>query len=72
VVGSALPAMQKAYDLFKGMGAGFWLPGRQPIAFPPWVYTPLNLDLYKRDSRFEVNFNDEGILSIPAMKEYAR
>jgi hypothetical protein len=72
VVGSALPAMQKAYDFFKGMGAGFWLPGRQPIAFPPWVYTPLNLDLYKRDSRFEVNFNDEGILSIPAMKEYAR
>ena len=68
LVGSAVPATQKIYDYFKNMGTGFWLPGRQPIAFAPWIYTPLNSELYKRNPRFSINFNDEAILSLTRMK----
>lgn len=65
IVGSAVPATRAIYAYFKSIGAGFWLPGRQPIAFPPWFYTPLNRELYRGDRRFAVNFDDENILRIP-------
>ena len=72
VVDSAVAATRKTYEYFKSMGSGFWLPGRQPIGFAPWIYTPLNLELYKQDPRFAVNFNDEGILSIPPLRQPGR
>jgi hypothetical protein len=68
LVGSALPTIETTYDYFKSLGIGFWLPARQPIGFAPWLYTPLNHDLYQNDPRYAVNFDDEQILSLGEMK----
>jgi hypothetical protein len=70
LVGSAVPATQTIYNYLKSIGAGFWLPGRQAIGSAPWIYTPLNLELYQRDTRFKINFNDEGMLSLAGMAQH--
>jgi hypothetical protein len=63
LTGTALPATQATYDSLKSLGVGFWRPGRQVIAYPPYIYTPLNMEL-AQGTPFQVNFNDEAILAI--------
>ena len=63
LVGSAVPATQAIYDSLKSLGVGFWLPGRQPAAFPPYIYSPIHLTLAPGTPQ-EINFDDEGVLAI--------
>jgi hypothetical protein len=65
LVGSAVPATQAIYDNLKNLGVGFWLPGRQPVVYPPYIYSPINLTLAPGTPQ-QVNFNDEGVLAIGA------
>jgi hypothetical protein len=55
------------YSFFKNMNIGLWLPGRQPTAFAPWIYTPLNALLYAGQPQ-AWNYNDESILSIAPIR----
>jgi hypothetical protein len=60
---TALPATTAIYESLRSMGVGFWRPGRQPIAFPPYIYTPMNAQL-AQGTPYQVNFNEEGILAL--------
>jgi hypothetical protein len=64
VVNDAVIVTRRLVQRFAQQDIGFWLPGRQPITFPPWIYTPLHRTLYTRDARFSVDFNDEDMLRI--------
>jgi hypothetical protein len=65
MVGSAVPATTAIYNNLKSLGVGFWLPGRQRVAYPPFIYTPMNLTLAPGTPQ-ATNFNDEGVLAIGA------
>jgi hypothetical protein len=65
---AAVSVTRTIYQELRAEGTGFWLPGRQPIAFAPWEYTPLDKTLYEAQPRFAVNFDDEKMLEIPAIR----
>jgi hypothetical protein len=68
VSNSATLVSATIYTTLKRLGVGFWLPGRQPIAFAPWDFAPFNLELYKGDSLYAINFNEESLLSIAPIR----
>jgi hypothetical protein len=65
MVGSAVPVTTAIYNNLKSLGVGFWRPGRQRVAYRPFIYTPMNLTLAPGTPE-ETNFNDEGVLVIGA------
>ena len=65
---SAATRVSEHAQYFKARHVGFWLPFRQPTAFPPWVYTPLDQILYYNSYDYPTNYSDEQIFAVQPLR----